>query len=69
MTRNNQARLYCLRKKPVHKPGRIRRWLKIAAIVVAVFSLVILKLRHDYPMPAAKPPAAHISNTCLRGMT
>jgi len=61
MTRNNQARLYCLRKKPVHKPGRIRRWLKIAAIVVAVFALVILKLRHDYPMPASERRLLHTS--------
>jgi len=51
-----------LRPRPTYRPGRIRRALAYIAIAVLVLGAMILKLRHDYPMPS-------VSNSCLRSST
>lgn len=57
-----------LRKKPVHKPGTIRRYLKRFAVFVIAAFLILNGLAYSNRYFKADEPAP-VPNACLRSMT
>ncbi|WP_050465916.1 hypothetical protein [Herbaspirillum autotrophicum] len=57
-----------LRKKPVHKPGTIRRFLKRAAVFLITVFLILNGLAYSNRYFKSSDPAP-VPNACLRSMT